>query len=254
MKETQMMKLKFSLAFIVSVTFLLSCATIKDGENWKMRAEDKTIGLTLLWNLPEEKLKEILPLNQMPRIQNGKGVVMLFLCSTDRYSIGQKNYGQLGVAHLIIPIKDAISLPETIGLKNQAIITGLKKKGFPVRFGDIKLQLNEDGDSVRVNGDLILDKGEMHFSGIAENKKGNLVSLNNTTLIGMDLQKDVLNGPEYYKPIAFKSITIKQTGENWIKKYNLTSAPDRIWVNVDFGVDFKYTTSRATRSATPAVK
>jgi hypothetical protein len=246
--------MKFSLAFIVSVTFLLSCATIKDGESWKMRAEDKTIGLTLLWNLPEEKLKEMLPPNQMPRIQNGKGVLMVFLCSTDRYSVGQKNYGQLGVAHLIIPLKDAISLPETIGLKNQAIITGLKKKGFPARFGDIKLQLEEVGDSVRVKGDLILATGEMHFSGIAENKKGNLVSLKNTTLLGVDLQKDVLSGPEYYNPIAFKSITIKQSGENWIEKYNLNSAPDRIWVNVDFGVDFKYTASRATHFATPAVK
>jgi hypothetical protein len=60
----------------------------------------------LLWNLPEEKLKEMLPPNQMPRIQNGKGVLMLFLCSTDRYSIGKKNYGPLGVAHLIIPFKE----------------------------------------------------------------------------------------------------------------------------------------------------
>jgi hypothetical protein len=246
--------MKFSLAFIVSVTFLLSCATIKDGESWKMRAEDKTIGLTLLWNLPEEKLKEMLPPNQMPRIQNGKGVLMLFLCSTDRYSIGQKNYGPLGVAHLIIPLKDAISLPETIGLQNQAIISGLKKKGFPVRFGDIKLQLEEVGDSIRVQGDLILAKGEIHFSGIAENKKGNLISLNSTTLIGMNSQKDILSGPEFYKPIAFKSITIKQSGENWIEKYNLNYAADRIWVNVDFGVDFKYMASRATHFATPAVK
>jgi hypothetical protein len=161
--------MKFSLAFIASVTFLLSCATIKDGESWKMRAEDNTIGLTLLWNLPEEKLKEMLPPNQMPRIQNGKGVLMLFLCSTDRYSIGKKNYGPLGVAHLIIPLKDAISLPETIGLKSQAIISGLKKKGFPVRFGDIKLQLEEVGDSIRIQGDIIIGKGEMHFSGKASN-------------------------------------------------------------------------------------
>ncbi len=235
---------KFSLAFIVSVTFLLSCATIKDGESWKMRAEDKTIGLTLLWNLPEEKLKEMLPASQMPQIQNGKGVLMLFLCSTDRYSVGQKNYGPLGVAHLIIPLKNAISLPETIGLQNQAIISGLKKKGFPVRFGDIKLQLEEVGDSIRVQGGIIIGKGEMHFSGKAANIRGNQVSLENTTLVGFDSQKDILSGPEFYKPIAFTSIAVKQSGENWIEKYNLNSAPDRIWVNVDFGVDFKYTASR----------
>ena len=44
----------------------------------------------------------------------------------------------------------------------------------------------------------------------------------------------------------FLLVPIKENtgGENWIEKYNLNSAPDRIWVNVDFGVDFKYTASR----------
>jgi hypothetical protein len=246
-----MKKYLVCLAFFI---LLFSCVRIKEGESWKMEARDKTIGLTLLWNLPEEKLKEMLPPNQRPRIQNGKGVLMLFLCSTDRYSIGKKNYGSLGVAHLIIPLKDAISLPETIGLQNQAIITGLKKKGFPVRFGDIKLQLEEVGDSIRIQGDIIIGKGEMHFSGKASNIKGNQVSLENTTLVGIDSQKDILSGPEFYKPIAFKSIAVKQSGENWIEKYHLTTSPDRIWVNVDFGVDFKYLASRATHFATPAVK
>jgi threonyl-tRNA synthetase len=45
-----------------------------------MRPEDKTIGLTFMWNLSEEKLREILAPNQIPRIQNGTGVLMLFLC------------------------------------------------------------------------------------------------------------------------------------------------------------------------------
>jgi hypothetical protein len=246
-----MKKYLVCLAFFI---LLFSCVRIKEGESWKMEARDKTIGLTLLWNLPEEKLKEMLPPNQMPRIQNGKGVLMLFLCSTDRYSIGKKNYGPLGVAHLIIPLKDAISLPETIGLQNQAIISGLKKKGFPVRFGDIKLQLEEVGDSIRIQGDIIIGKGEMHFSGKASNIKGNQVSLENTTLVGIDSQKDILSGPEFYKPVVFTSIAVKQSGENWIEKYHLTTSPDRIWVNVDFGVDFKYTTSRATCFATTPVK
>ena len=57
---------------LISLLFLqMSCATIKNGESWKMRSEDKTIGLTLLWNLPEAKIREIVPPNQVPRIQNG---------------------------------------------------------------------------------------------------------------------------------------------------------------------------------------
>lgn len=226
---------------------LMGCASIKQGESWKMRSEDKTIGLTLLWNLPEAKIREIVPPNQIPRIQNGTGVLMLFLCSTDTYYIGKKQYGQLGVAHLIVPLENEISIPETIGLKNQAIIRGLDQKGFGVQFGDVKLQLEEEGAWVNVKGDIILEKGEMHFSGRAENKKGNQVSLANTTLVGKNLQADVLSGPEFYQPISVKSITVNQKGENWIQKYDLTSVPNRIWVNVDFGVDFKYFNLRPSR-------
>ena len=232
--------MKMSVGLISLLFLQMSCSTIKNGESWKMRPEDKTIGLTLLWNLPEAKIREIVPPNQIPRIQNGTGVLMLFLCSTDTYYIGKKEYGQLGVAHLIVPLENEISIPETIGLKNQAIIRGLDQKGFGVQFGDVRLRLEEKGDWVDVEGDIILEKGEMHFSGRAENKKGNQVSLANTTIVGKNLQEDVLSGPEFYKPISFKSISVNQKGENWIQKYGLTSVPNRIWVNVDFGVDFKY--------------
>lgn len=118
--------MKMSVGLICLLLLQMSCATIKNGESWKMRSEDKTIGLTLLWNLPEAKIREIVPPNQVPRIQNGTGVLMLFLCSADSYFIGKKQYGHLGVAHLIVPLENEISIPETIGLKNQAIISGLK--------------------------------------------------------------------------------------------------------------------------------
>lgn len=239
--------MKMSVGLISLLFLQMSCSTIKNGESWKMRPEDKTIGLTLLWNLPEAKIREIVPPNQIPRIQNGTGVLMLFLCSTDTYYIGKKQYGQLGIAHLIVPLENEISIPETIGLKNQAIISGLRKKGFGVQFGDVRLRLEEKGDWVDVEGDIILEKGEMHFSGRAENKKGNQVSLANTTVVGKNLQADVLGGPEFYQPISFKSITVNQKGENWIQKYDLTNVPNRIWVNVDFGVDFKYFNLRPSR-------
>lgn len=232
--------MKISIGFIAFLTLLFGCVTIKEGESWKMRSDDKTIGLTLLWNLPEKKLKEMLPPDQMPRIQNGVGVLMLFLCSTEHYFVGQKKYGQLGVAHLIIPLKDAISIPETIGLKNQAIIQSLKKKGFPVRFGDVKLHLEEVGDSLNVDGFILFEKGEVQFSGRTANKKGEKILLENTKLVGLNLEKDILSGPEFYNPIDIKAITIKQGGENWFQQFDLGSPPNRIWINVDFGVDFKY--------------
>jgi hypothetical protein len=118
---------------------------------------------------------------------------------TDRYDVGKKKLGLLGLAHLIIPLHDAIFIHETIGLKNQAIIMSLKEKGFSVRFGDIKCQLDEVGDEVHVEGAILLAQGEMHFSGKAENKKGQQVSLANTKLVGMDVKKDVFLVPSSIK-------------------------------------------------------
>ena len=116
------MRTRHFFVFALLLT-LGSCKSIKQGESWKMVPEDKTIGLTLLYELPEAKLKEMLPKDQQPRITNGKGVLMLFLASTDSYYIGKRKYGQLGIAHLLIPLQKNLSVAETIGEKSQAIIS-----------------------------------------------------------------------------------------------------------------------------------
>lgn len=58
-----------------------------------MLPEDQTIGLTLLWELSEAKLKAMLPADQQPRIRDGKGVVMIFLASTSQYTLGDNPSG-----------------------------------------------------------------------------------------------------------------------------------------------------------------
>ncbi len=111
-----------SAIFLLLLFTGMSCASIKEGESSKMLLEDNTIRLTLLWQLPEEKLKELLPTGQLPRIRNGKGVLMLFLASTENYSIGKRKLGLLGIANIIIPLQNSISIPGTIGLKKHRII------------------------------------------------------------------------------------------------------------------------------------
>ena len=54
-----------AIIFLLLLMIGMSCATIKEGESWKMLPENNTIGLTLLWELPEEKLKEFLPNSQL---------------------------------------------------------------------------------------------------------------------------------------------------------------------------------------------
>jgi hypothetical protein len=243
MQTKSKMKLKNSQIspFLLSLIMVLlsSCAAIKKGESWNMLPENKTIGLTLLWELPEEKIREMLPADQIPRIRNGNGVLMLFLASTEAYAVGEKKYGQLGVAHLIIPLQNSISIPETIGLKTQPIISGLKQVGFPVKFGEVSLFLHEMGDSVKVVGSIDFENGKLSFSGSAENKKGALVNLPETTLLGKNSTKNILSGPEFYRPIAFQAISVEQEGENWMTQHKLDLPPNRVWVNVDFGIDFK---------------
>lgn len=236
-------KMKKTNLILVSVIWILvsgSCASIKPGESWQMLATDQTIGLTLLWELPEEKIREMLPTDQEPRIENGKGVLMLFLTSTEGYSVGPKKLGQLGIAHLIIPLKNDIAIPETIGLRKQPIMSGLKEIGFTVKFGEVKLTLEEGGGLVEVEGSIQFDQGKLNLSGTAENKKENLVNLPQTTLIGSSIHQNILSGPESYRPITFKTIEMNHTGDTWIQQIGLTTPPSRIWVNVDFGIDFKY--------------
>ena len=97
----------YTLFFLLFFGF--GCTSLKVGESWKMLPEDETFGLTLLWELPEAKLKAMLPADQQPRIRNGKGVVMLFLAVTtvslNFYFIKNTNLELFGVA-----IATAISL------------------------------------------------------------------------------------------------------------------------------------------------
>lgn len=226
--------------FLLFLTIGMSCASIKEGESWKMLPENNTIGLTLLWELPEEKLKELLPNGQLPRIRNGNGVLMVFLASTHSYSIGTRKFGALGIAHLIIPLESSIAIPETVGLKSQPILKGLKQIGFPVRFGDVNLTLKEKDEWIEVNGNIQFEKGNLSFGGLAPLLKGDLVDLAQTTLVGERLDEQVLSGPEFYRPINLNKIQVIQSGENWMQQFDLTMPPDRIWVNVDFGVEFKF--------------
>jgi hypothetical protein len=235
-----MNKIKFLMGSFFVLLFTWSCAAIKPGESWKMLPEDNTIGFTLLWELPEEKILQMLPPNQLPRIQNGKGVLMLFLASTDKYYIGKTSYKSLGIAHLIIPLKNSIALPETVGQKKSKIIAGLNQIGFPVHFGDVDLSIQENSDGVEMKGRIEFEKGSLTFSGASFNEKGKEVNLPLTTLVGQQYDRNYLSGPEFYRPIVFESIQIESTGENWINKFDLPNVPNRIWLNVDFGVDFKY--------------
>jgi hypothetical protein len=217
-----------------------SCVTIKEGENWKMLPEDQTIGLTLLWELPEAQLKTMLPSNQQPRIRNGKGVLMLFLASTGAYSLGAESKGPLGVAHLIVPMDGSISLPSTIVSKKQALFSMLKQLDFAVEEGDVSLSLQESSGMTKLEGSLVFPEGSLKFSGSSSAPKGSLVNLPQTTLVGKFRDRHLLSGPESYRPIPFEKIEIQADGKHWVSKLGLISPPDRIWVNVDFRVDFKY--------------
>jgi hypothetical protein len=216
------------------------CATIRPGESWKMKAADQTTGLTLLWELPEQQVQKMLSPDQKPRIRQGKGVVMLFLASTAQYTLGDQPKGPLAVAHLLIPLDKYLGTPSTVVSKKQALYGALAQLDFPVQNGEVALTLLPDQDSVQVNGSIQFPRGRLSFSGKAGSQRGNLVDLPLTTLVGKHLDRDYLSGPESYRPLAMSKIKVNSEGENWMSSFGLTNPPDRIWVNVDFHVDFAY--------------
>lgn len=220
--------------------FGFGCTSLRVGESWKMLPEDQTIGLTLLWELPEAKLKTMLPGNHQPRIREGKGVVMLFLASTAQYTLGNNPSGPLAVAHLLIPLEKHLGAPQTIVSRKQALYGALAQLDFPVQKGEVALTLIPVQDSVQVEGSIQFPKGKLSFSGKAGAQKGNLVDLPLTTLVGKYLDRKYLSGPESYRPLAMSKIKVNSEGENWMTTFGLSNPPDRIWVNVDFLVDFAF--------------
>ena len=205
-----------------------------------MLPENQTTGLTLLWELSEADLKKMLPQDQQPRIRNGKGVVMLFLASTTKYTLGDNSNGPLAVAHLLIPLEKHLGTPCTIVPRKQALYGALAQLDFPVQDGEVALNLIPVEDSVQVVGSIQFPSGKLSFFGKAGSQKGNLVDLPHTTLVGRHLDRNFLTGPESYRPLAMSRIKVNSEGENWMTTFGLTAPPDRIWVNVDFLVDFAY--------------
>ena len=226
------------LVFLLAISW--GCATIRPGESWKMKAADQTVGLTLLWELPEQEVQKMLPVGQKPRIRQGKGVVMLFLASTEQYTLGDQPKGPLAVAHLLIPLEKHLGTPSTVVSKKQALYGALAQLDFPVQDGEVALTLTPAQDSVQVVGSIQFPTGKLSFSGMADSQKGNLVDLPVTTLVGRQLDRNFLTGPESYRPLGMSKIKVRSGGENWMTTFGLTAPPDRIWVNVDFHVDFAY--------------
>ena len=224
----------------VFLSLLFGCRALKVGASWEMLPEDQTAGLTLLWELPEQQVQQILPADQKPRIRKGKGVVMLFLASTAQYTLGDKPNGPLAVAHLLIPLENHLGTVRTVVSKKQALYGALAQLDFPVQNGEVALILIPDQDSVQVDGAIQFPSGRLSFSGKAGSERENLVDLPLTTLVGKHLDRNYLSGPESYRPLAMSKIKINSEGENWMSTFGLTSPPDRIWVNVDFLVDFAY--------------
>lgn len=226
--------------FILPLFLGWGCTALKKGDSWKMLPKNQTIGLTLLWELPEEKLKAMLPADQQPRIRNGKGLVMLFLASTSAHTLGDTPEGPLTIAHLLIPLNTHLGTPYTLVSKKQRLYHALAKLNFPVQDGEVSLRLLPAQDSVQVDGNIQFPSGKLSFSGKADAQKGDLVDLPQTTLVGRHLDRNFLRGPESYRPLAMSKIKVDSEGENWISTFGLTNPPNRIWVNVDFYVDFAY--------------
>ena len=237
---SQTLFFNFLLGAIPFLFLGFGCNSLKVGESWKMLPENQTTGLTLLWELSEADLQKMLPQDQQPRIRNGKGVVMLFLASTTKYTLGDKPNGPLAIAHLLIPLEKHLGTPSTVISKKQALYDAFAQLDFPVQDGEVALILTPAQDSVQVNGSIQFLRGKLSFSGKAGSQKGNLVDLPHTTLVGKHLDRKYLSGPESYRPLLMSKIKVNSEGENWMSTFGLTSPPDRIWVNVDFLVDFAY--------------
>jgi hypothetical protein len=137
-------------------------------------------------------------------------------------------------------LENHLGTVRTVVSKKQALYGALAQLDFPVQNGEVALILIPGQDSVQVDGAIQFPRGKLSFSGKADSQRGDLVDLPLTTLVGKYLDRNYLSGPESYRPLAMSKIKVNSEGENWMSTFGLTSPPDRIWVNVDFLVDFAY--------------
>lgn len=229
---------------IVLVLLVISLGFNQDEKTvrFEIRKDSPASGLTLGWALPESELQTIVGDKFKPAVKDGKGFLMLFIASAEKYYIDEVEFDDLKMAHLIIPVVGnyTINAPLSIVNENKKVHSVLKHYDFEIETGSVDLLVSYKSDSISLKADIITSKGKIELNSTFLNRSGELKSIDSTIVSATAKPSSFFMGSESYKPINIENMEIKSTGQNWISQFNLSAKPDRVWMNDAFVWDFMF--------------
>jgi|GEM_PF-1178518 len=206
--------------------------------HFQIKKENPAYGLSLLWFLPEEQIQKIVGKQFKPIIKDGKGVLMLFIASSEKYFLDNVEFQNLKIAHILIPVERSLNSVEAFGSEKQKLNLVLNQYDFKPKMAQIELILKPKNDSISLVAKLSTKKGNLELSSVFLNQPGDLKSIKSSSISSPIDSNCYFMGSESYRPITIESIKIIHKGKNWISEFNLPLIPDRIWLNQDFCWDF----------------
>ena len=237
------LNMKNSLLIIFVFLLLLSaCDTQKSEVRWQIKKESPAYGLTLTYYLPIDQIQKIVGKKFMPSINDEEmGYLNLAVMSADQYYLDNKDYGDMQEAHVLVLTKGSVTIPLSIGVKNQKLNDVFAKNNFNRIIGDVDLLVEEKKDSLTIKALITTKKGSITMSAKVLNKPEVLKFADLVKVTSTESPNNYFIGSESSRRIQIDSILISESGENWISKFHLPVKPDKISLNIYYTWDFIFT-------------
>ena len=235
--------MKTTLTILASTMLLLCSAfTQHTGVHFQIKKEAPAYGITLGWSLPADQLQKIVGDKFKPAAKDGKGFLMLFITNAKEYYLDGKEYHNLKLAHIVIPVEGdhVINAPLSIGAKKQEVNELLKQYDFKMEMGTADLDVKTVNDFILVTAEIATANGRIRLNASIPNKPGELKNFESTKITATGNPGSYFMGPEAYKALNIPEVRIRKDGINWISQLNLPAKPDRIWLATDFTWDFTF--------------
>lgn len=228
---------------LISLLFLfLACTREQPEVRWQIKKEYPAYGLTLGYQLAESHIQQIIGDAFRPKLdKHGKGYLMLFIASAQKYYLDDLPHQELGIAHILVYTENSLNCPLSIGLPDQALNTVLEENHFAIEEGKIALNLTEVDENIQLKASIVTPKGKIEIRSIFENVTAETEEIENTKVSATANTNSSFIGNESFNTVPIDSVEIISEGENWLNTLDLPSKPDDIWLNKDFVWDFTFT-------------
>jgi hypothetical protein len=230
------------LIFPVIILLLSACVNEETETRWEIKKENPVYGLTLRYLLPSDQIQKIVGNKVLPLINDeGMGYLNLTVMTTNQYYIDGQSYDNMKQAHILAPTQNSVTVALTMGAYGQKLNDVFWENNFNRIIGDIDLTVEEENDSLSIKAQLITTTGNITMSAKALNIPGELNSIDSVKVTSAESPNNYFIGSESSRRIQIDSISISESGENWISSLHLPAKPSQIVLSIYYAWDFMFT-------------